>query len=247
MRATPASLLAPALSLAALRRLKALVWLLALLPLARLVWLGAQDGFGANPLEFVTRSTGTWALVLLCVTLAITPLRHWSGAHWLVRLRRLLGLFAFFYACLHMLLWFVVDQGLDPSAMLADVIKRPFITAGFTAFALMAILAVTSPHAVVRRLGGRRWQMLHRLVYVVAVLAILHYWWHKAGKNDFGEVTIYAAVVAVLLGARMVRAWRRRMQTAKPAGKARDGAGDSTGGEAVRMMPADRGTSSSDA
>lgn len=229
--------LAPMLTSAGLRRLKVLVWLLALLPLARLVWLGTQDGFGANPLEFVTRSTGTWALVLLCVTLAITPLRHWSGAHWLVRLRRLLGLFAFFYACLHMLLWFVVDQGLDPSAMLADVIKRPFITAGFTAFVLMTILAVTSPHAVVRRLGGRRWQALHRSVYAVAVLAILHYWWHKAGKNDFSEVAIYAAVVAVLLGARIVRAWRRRAQAVKPPGRAggsggSDGAGGSGAGGA---------------
>lgn len=226
MRATPAPMLSPA----GLRRLKVLVWLLALLPLARLVWLGLQDGFGANPLEFVTRSTGTWALVLLCVTLAITPLRHWSGAHWLVRLRRLLGLFAFFYACLHMLLWFVVDQGLDPSAMLADVIKRPFITAGFTAFVLMTALAVTSPHAVVRRLGGRRWQMLHRCVYAVAVLAILHYWWHKAGKNDFGEVSIYAVVVAMLLGARLVRVWRRRTQVAPPEG-ASDAGGSGRAGK----------------
>lgn len=209
---------------AALRAIKGGIWLLALLPLARLIWLGTNDGFGANPLEFVTRSTGTWALVLLCVTLAVTPLRHWTGLNWIIRLRRLLGLFAFFYACLHMLLWFVVDQGLDPAAMWADVIKRPFITVGFTAFVLMLLLAITSPHAMVRRLGGRRWQTLHRSVYAVAVLAILHYWWHKAGKNDFGEVSIYAAVVIVLLGARVIRAWRRRVAV--------DGAGG-TGGRAV--------------
>jgi sulfoxide reductase heme-binding subunit YedZ len=200
----------------ALRAIKTVTWLLALLPLARLLWLGWQDAYGANPLEFVTRSTGTWALVLLCVTLSVTPLRLWSGWQWLMKLRRLLGLFAFFYACLHMLLWVVVDQGLDPSAMLKDVIERPFITAGFAAFVLMTFLAATSPHAMVRWLGGRRWQALHRSVYAIALLVILHYWWHKAGKNDLSEVVLYGGVVAILLGVRLMRAWRRR---------ANDGAG----------------------
>lgn len=198
-RHVPAGTLPPA----RLRAIKTLVWLLALLPFARLVYLGATSQFGANPLEFVTRSTGTWTLVLLCVTLAVTPLRRLTGWHWVVRLRRLLGLFAFFYGAQHFLLWLAVDRGFDPLYMAEDVLKRPFITVGFAAFVLMAALAATSPHAVARRLGGKRWQALHRSIYAIAVLAILHYWWHKAGKNDFGEVSIYAAVVAVLLGVRL--------------------------------------------
>ncbi|MBY4898342.1 protein-methionine-sulfoxide reductase heme-binding subunit MsrQ [Cupriavidus sp. AU9028] len=192
------------------RGLKAAIWLLALLPFARLLYLGATGQFGPNPLEFVTRSTGTWALVLLCVTLAVTPLRRLTGWTGLLRLRRLLGLFAFFYAAQHFLLWLAVDRGFDLGSVGADVLKRPFITVGFAAFVLMLLLAATSPHAMVRRLGGRRWQALHRSIYAIAVLVILHYWWHKAGKNDFGEVSIYAAVVAVLLGWRLLWWWRGR-------------------------------------
>lgn len=206
------------LSAARLRAIKTLIWLLALLPFARLLYLGATNQFGANPLEFVTRSTGTWTLVLLCVTLSITPLRRLTGWNWLVRLRRLLGLFAFFYGVQHFLLWLAVDRGFDAAYMAEDVLKRPFITVGFAAFVLMAALAATSPHAVARWLGGRRWQALHRTVYAIAVLAILHYWWHKAGKNDFGEVSIYAVVVAILLGVRLWW-WRfgaRRSERPRP-------------------------------
>ncbi|MBO4121864.1 protein-methionine-sulfoxide reductase heme-binding subunit MsrQ [Cupriavidus gilardii] len=191
-----------------LRALKTLIWVLALLPFARLVYLGATGQYGVNPLEFVTRSTGTWTLVMLCATLAVTPLRRLSGWSWLLRIRRLLGLFAFFYGTLHFLLWLGVDRGFDLAYMAKDVFKRPFITMGFAAFVLMVPLAATSTHAMVRRLGGRRWQALHRSIYAIAVLAILHYWWHKAGKNDFGEVSIYAAVVAALLGARLWWWWR---------------------------------------
>ncbi|CAG2155010.1 Magnetosome protein MamZ [Cupriavidus numazuensis] len=197
-----------ALPAAQVRTLKVAIWLLAMLPFVRLLYLGATSQFGANPLEFVTRSTGTWTLVMLCVTLAITPLRRLTGWNWLVRLRRMLGLFAFFYGLQHFLLWIGVDRGFDFAYMLKDVVKRPFITVGFAAFVLMVPLALTSTNGMVRRLGGKRWQALHKAVYAIAVLAILHYWWHKAGKNDFSEVSIYAAVVFVLLGLRLWWRWR---------------------------------------
>lgn len=185
------------------------VFLAALLPLVRLIWLGTHDGLTANPLEFVTRSTGTWALVFLCLSLSITPLRRLSGQGFWLKLRRMLGLYCFFYAVLHVTLWVWIDQGLDPAAMWKDVLKRPFITAGFIAFVLLIPLAATSTTGMIRRLG-RHWAQLHRLVYLIAVAAILHYWWHKAGKNDFGTVSIYAAVVAWLLGIRVWWAVRAR-------------------------------------
>ena len=197
-----------ALPAAQVRILKIALWLLAMLPFVRLLYLGATSQFGANPLEFVTRSTGTWTLVMLCATLAVTPLRRLTGWNWLVRLRRMLGLFAFFYGLQHFLLWIGVDRGFDFAYMLKDVAKRPFITVGFAAFMLMIPLALTSTNGMVRRLGGKRWQALHKAVYAIAVLAILHYWWHKAGKNDFSEVSIYAAVVFVLLGLRLWWRWR---------------------------------------
>lgn len=182
---------------------KSLVFLACLGPLARLVALGAGAGagLGANPVEFVTRSTGTWTLVMLCITLSITPLRRITGWNALIRLRRMLGLFAFFYACLHLAIYVWLDQYFDWVAMIADIVKRPFITAGFAGFLLMAPLAATSTKAMVRRLG-RHWSELHRLVYAVALLGVLHFWWHKAGKNDLGEPMVYAAVVGALL------AWR---------------------------------------
>lgn len=204
------------LSPRSLRVVKIAVWLAALVPFLRIVFLGATDQFGPNPLEFVTRSTGTWTLVLLCCTLAVTPLRRLTGMNWLIRLRRMLGLYTFFYGTLHFLIWLVVDRGLDPASMLKDIGKRPFITVGFTAFVLMIPLAATSTNAMVRRLGGKRWQWLHRLVYATGVLGILHYWWHKAGKNDFAEVSIYAAVMAVVLGLRLWWAWRGSRRSAMP-------------------------------
>jgi len=194
------------------------LWIVALLPFLRLLYLGATNQFGANPLEFVTRSTGTWTLVMLCATLTVTPLRRLTGWPWLLRLRRMLGLFAFFYGLQHFLLWIGVDRGFDLAYMLKDVGKRPFITVGFAAFMLMIPLALTSTNGMVRRLGGRRWQALHRLVYAIAVLAILHYWWHKAGKHDFGVVSRYAAYVAVLLGMRLWWAWRGRVSATRAPG-----------------------------
>ncbi len=196
----PAALPAPIYA-----RVRAALFVTALLPLVRLVVLGTSAGLGANPVEFVTRSLGTWALVMLCVTLAITPLRHLTGWAWLARLRRMAGLFCFFYASLHVAAYAAVDLRLDLQAIIADIVKRPFITAGFVAFVLLLPLAATSTNAMVRRLGARHWQRLHRLVYPIAALAILHFWWHKAGKNDFGEPAVYALIVAALLGARLLR------------------------------------------
>ena len=196
--------------------LRLLVFLASLAPFARLVWLGYNDGLSANPLEFVTRSTGTWALVFLCLTLAITPLRRLTGQPQWLKLRRLLGLYSFFYALLHFSIWFWLDQHLDPARMWADVVKRPFIAAGFTAFVLLLPLAVTSTRAMMRTLGAN-WVRLHRLIYLIAIAAILHYWWHKAGKNDFATVRIYAAVVAALLGIRLW--WAVKGALKRAAGK----------------------------
>ena len=196
-----------------LTALKAVLWVLGLAPLARLLGAGIWDvwgGLGANPVEFVTRSTGTWTLVCLCVTLGITPLRRLTGLNWLIRVRRLCGLFTFFYGSLHALTYVWFDQYFELMAIVSDVLKRPFITMGAAAFLLMLPLALTSTDGMIRRLG-RQWGRLHRLVYVVAVAAILHYAWHKSGKNDYTEVGVYAAVMAVLLGARVVmRGVRRR-------------------------------------
>jgi sulfoxide reductase heme-binding subunit YedZ len=182
--------------------LKSALFLISLSPLVRLLWLGFYDDLGANPIEFITRSTGTWALVFLCITLAITPLRLITGWSALIKLRRMFGLFCFFYACLHFLIWFWLDQNLDLQAMWADVLKRPFITMGFTTFVLLIPLALTSNRFAVRALG-RRWSLLHKLIYVIACTAIIHYWWHKAGKNDLQTVSIYGAIILLLLSCRL--------------------------------------------
>ena len=203
-----AAIAPPVLSPRAFARVRALLFAAALLPLARLAWLGLHDGLGANPVEFVIRSLGTWTLVLLVVTLSITPLRLATGWAWPMRLRRMSGLFAFFYAVLHFLAWLGLDQWFDAAAIWRDVVKRPYITAGFTALLLLVPLAVTSTNGWVRRLGGRNWLRLHRIVYVIAPLAVLHFWWQKAAKNDIGEPFVYAMIVAVLLGVRFSR-WVR--------------------------------------
>jgi len=182
--------------------MKVMIFLLALLPLDRLLWLGLSDGLGANPIEFITRSTGTWALVLLCITLAMTPLRLLTGALFWIKIRRMLGLLSFFYATLHFLIWLWLDQDFDVIAMLKDIIKRPYITMGFASFVLLIPLAVTS-NRWMQRLLGRRWSQLHRLIYAIACTVILHYWWHKAGKNDLQTVSIYAAIVGLLLCCRI--------------------------------------------
>jgi len=202
------ALVPAALSPAALGRVRALLFALALVPLARLFVLGFSDRLGANPVEFVMRSLGTWTLVMLCLTLSITPLRWLTGWAWLVRLRRMIGLCCFFYVVLHFTTYIWLDQWFDLASIGKDITKRPYITAGFAAFLLLIPLAATSTNGMVKRLGGKNWQRLHRLVYLIAPLAILHYWWHKAGKNDFGTVSIFAAVVAMLLAVRLIR-WAR--------------------------------------
>jgi sulfoxide reductase heme-binding subunit YedZ len=199
------------------------VFVASLLPLGRLLWLGANDDLSANPLEFVTRSTGTWALVFLCLSLSMTPLRRLTGLLQWIRLRRMLGLYCFFYAVLHFSLWFGLDHALSLAAMWTDVLKRPFIAAGFAAFVLLIPLAATSTPGMMRRLG-KRWLQLHRLVYLVALAAIMHYWWHKAGKHDYATVSLYAAAVAGLLGMRLF--WALRASFAgRPGRKVGQGGG----------------------
>ena len=174
------------------------VFALALIPLLRLVILGYLGDLSANPVEFITRSTGTWTITFLCITLAMSPMRWitaWTG--W-IQMRRMFGLFTFFYGFLHFSIWYWLDHNLDAAAMIDDVIERPFITVGFLAFVLMSLLALTSNQRAVRSLG-RKWSSLHRLIYVIAILGVLHYLWHKAGKNDFEVVYIYAGIIFVLL------------------------------------------------
>lgn len=193
------------------RLLKIPVWALCLTPLIRLIWKGLHDGLGANPIEFITLSTGTWTLVYLLATLAITPLRKLIGQAWLIRFRRLIGLFAFFYAALHFTTYVWLDKFFDFSEMLKDVAKRPFITAGFTAFLLLIPLAATSTAGSIRKLGGRNWQLLHRLIYVSALSAFVHFWWKV--KADTRQPAVYAAILAVLLGYRIF-VWGARQLSA---------------------------------
>jgi len=191
------------------------VFIAMLFPLARLVVLGMTGGLGANPIEFITRSTGLWTLVYLCITLAITPVRRMTGITALARFRRMIGLYAFFFAVLHFTTYIWFDKWFDVAAMLKDIGKRPFITVGFAAFVLLIPLAVTSPKAIARKLG-RRWQTLHRAIYLIAALAILHFWWMKAGKHDFELPKIYGSIVIVLLGWRVI-AWLRTRATRRRA------------------------------
>jgi len=187
--------------------IKPLVFIACLIPLARLVWFSLHDGLGANPIEFITRSTGTWTLTFLLITLSITPLRKLTRQPWLIQLRRMLGLYAFFYACLHFTTYIWLDQFFDLSAIYKDVLKRPFISIGFAGFVLLIPLALTSTNAIIKRLGGKNWQRLHRLVYLIAIGGAIHYWWLV--KKDITQPAIYAAVLAALLGYR-VAIWLRK-------------------------------------
>lgn len=185
---------------------KPLCFLICLLPLASLVWRGFGVGgsdLGVNPVEMVLDTFGNWGLRMLVLTLAVTPLRNWLGLPWLIAFRRMLGLFAFFYVCMHFLTWLVLDQGLYLAGIGEDIAKRPFITLGFTALLLLLPLAATSTNGMMRRLG-RRWSRLHRLVYLIVLLGIWHFWWQV--KADFREPLIYLLIVGVLLGWRL---WRR--------------------------------------
>ena len=181
--------------------LKTAVWIGCLAPLGRLLYRGLTTGLGANPIEFVTLSTGTWTLVFLLTTLAITPLRRLAGQNWLIKFRRLVGLFAFFYACLHFTTYIWLDKFFDLAEILKDITKRPFITAGFLAFVLLVPLALTSTAGAIRRLG-RRWQLLHSLIYVSSSAAVVHYWWQV--KADIRQPALYAAILAALLLLRLM-------------------------------------------
>ena len=185
---------------------KPLVWLLCLLPLAWLVYGAASNNLGANPAEALIRATGDWALRFLCLVLAVTPLRVIAGLPTLARFRRLLGLFMYAYLWLHLLSYAWFDMGLELTDIARDIVKRPFILVGFSAFVLLTPLALTSINRAIKALGARRWQLLHRAVYLVAGLAVLHFFWMRAGKNDFAEVLVYAAILGGLLGWRL---WRR--------------------------------------
>ena len=189
-----------------------LVFALSVMPLVWLSLQAATDGLGANPQEALIRSSGDWALRFVCITLAITPLRVMSGLSAVARWRRMLGLFAFFYACVHLLSYAVFDMGLDGPDIVRDIIKRPFILVGTLTFLLLLPLAATSFNRAVRWLGAQRWQRLHRLVYAAALSMLLHFFWMRSGKSDFAEVYVYAAIVALLLGWRVWRRWRRPSQ-----------------------------------
>ena len=178
---------------------------LCLLPLAWLVYAAAFDHLGANPAEALIRSLGGWTLRLLCLTLAVTPLRQMLGLAALARFRRMLGVYTFCYALLHLLCYSVFDMGLDWGEIGRDVAKRPFILVGVCAFVLLLLLAATSFNRAIRWLGARRWQLLHRAVYGIAGLAVLHFYWMRSGKNDFAEVAVYAAILGSLLA---WRTWR---------------------------------------
>jgi sulfoxide reductase heme-binding subunit YedZ len=183
-------------------RTKVLLFIVCLIPLLQ---IGLQLSDSVNPIEMITRATGTWALVGLLVTLAVSPLRQILGLSWLLSLRRMLGLFAFFYALLHFITYIWLDQFFDLAAMTKDIFQRPFIMVGFLAFVLLIPLAITSTNGWMRRLK-RNWGRLHRLIYVIAVLAVIHYLWLV--KKDLTEPLMYAGVLALLLGWRL---WRRKM------------------------------------
>lgn len=185
---------------------KPAVFAASLLPFAYLVWATFNNALGPNPAEYLTRATGDWTLRFLCLTLAVTPARVITGLNWLLRYRRMLGLFTFFYGVQHVCCYAGFDMGFDFGEIVRDIPKRPFVLAGFTALVLMTPLAATSFNAAIRWLGAARWQALHRLVYAVAVAALLHFFWMRSAKNNYAEPIVYLAIIAALLGWRV---WRR--------------------------------------
>ena len=192
---------------------KPLVFVVALLPFAWLVFAAFNGLLGANPAEALVRATGDWTLRALCVVLAVSPLRVMTRTPAVARFRRMLGLFVFFYATVHLLSYAWFDMGLDLADIARDIAKRPFILVGFSAVLLLTALAATSFNRAIKFLGARRWQQLHRMVYLIALLALLHFFWMRAGKNNFAEVFVYAAIIALLLGWRV---WHRLGQKRQP-------------------------------
>ena len=189
--------------------IKAGLFLLACLPFLRLFILAYLDQLGANPLEAITRNTGDWTLYLLCITLSITPLRRLSGWSWLIALRRMMGLFTFFYASLHFLAFLWFDHFFDVQAMLLDVVKRPFIAMGFATFLFLLPLAITSTNSMMRKLG-KRWKTLHQLIYLIIIMGLLHFWWMRAGKQNFAQPLLITVIALVLLGSRLMTWWQNR-------------------------------------
>lgn len=199
---------------------KPALFVASLLPFAWLLYAAITDDLGANPQEHLIRSLGDWSLRFLCITLAVTPLRVITGTPALARFRRMLGLFTYFYVVLHLLAYSVFDKELVWADIAKDIGKRPFILVGFTAFLLLTPLAITSFNRAVKALGAKRWQALHKTVYAVAALAILHFFWMRAGKHNFAEVAVYAAILATLLGWRVVY-WLKTRVRAVPAASGR--------------------------
>jgi len=194
---------------------KPLLFTLSLLPFAWYLYGAVANTLGANPAEALIRGTGDWVLRFLCLTLAVTPLRIWTKQPALARFRRMLGLFAFFYVVLHFLAYAWLDMGFDPNAIVKDIPKRPFALVGFAAMLLMLPLAATSFNRAIKAIGAKRWQQLHKLVYAVILLGLLHFFWMRAAKNNFGEWSVYAAIIAMLLGWRVKRAWAERSAPAR--------------------------------
>ncbi|NPC55870.1 protein-methionine-sulfoxide reductase heme-binding subunit MsrQ [Caenimonas soli] len=199
---------------------KPLVFMIALLPFAWLLYGVITDNLGANPAEYLIRSFGDWTLRFLCITLAVTPLRVITGTPALARFRRMFGLFVYFYVVMHLLSYSWFDMGFDVPEIAKDIAKRPFILVGFTGFLLLTPLAATSFNRAVKALGAKRWQALHKLVYVIAGLGILHFFWMRAGKNDFAEVAVYAAILGALLGWRLLQ-WTRKRAAPGASGRPR--------------------------
>jgi sulfoxide reductase heme-binding subunit YedZ len=192
---------------------KPTVFALCLLPFIWLFYAALADQLGANPQEALIRATGDWGLRFLCLVLAVTPLRVLSKTPSLARFRRMLGLFMYFYVLLHFLSYSWFDMGFDLAEIVIDIIKRPFILVGALSLLLLTPLAATSFNAAIKRLGAKRWQLLHKLIYAVAGLAILHFFWMRAGKNDFAEVAVYAGILATLLGWRLRQFVRSRAKS----------------------------------
>ena len=198
-------------------RIKVFIWLAALAPLAVLVWQGLHDDLTADPVKYITHFTGRTALIILFVTLCVTPIRRVTGWNGIVRLRRLVGLFSFFYAVIHLLIYLAFDRGFVFTELGEDIAKRPYITIGFTAWLMLLALAVTSPQAMLRRMGGKRWRALHRLVYVVPVLGVIHFTW--AQKKDISLPLLYAAVLGAIYAIRLAMWARNRIGFGQPAGE----------------------------
>ena len=213
-----------------LAAIRAALFCLCISPAAYHLWGWFNDALGANPVEAITRGSGEWALRFLLLTLLVTPLRKLSGLHWLIRLRRMLGLFTFAYATTHLLTYLWLDQFFAWQAIVDDIVDRPFITVGFAAFVLLIPLALTSTQSAMKRMGGRAWQSLHRSIYPISIMVMLHYWWMV--RADFLEASMYVLILAVLLGLRVW--WReqeRRRQLSAPA------PGERFKGKVIHIVP----------